>query len=149
MSVKFQDYLVKTVEIAEEEKLILDELSDIEVLSKIEFRAAKSSLQTLIENAIGKAKKILKHYNCPITPSRSKDAIIFMYEMGLIDDERFQALNSAIGFRNSMIHDYMKFDKKVLIEIVKEQRYMDIYDFLLEVPTYNETMKKRIETFII
>ncbi len=146
---KFQDYLAKTIEIAEEEKLILDELSYIKVLNKIEFRAAKSSLQTLIENSIGKAKKILKHYDCPITPTRSKDAIVFMYEMGLIDDDRFQALNSAIGFRNSMIHDYMKFDKEVLIEIVKEQRYMDIYDFLLEVPTYNETMKKRIETFNI
>jgi len=146
---KFQDYLAKTIEIADEEKSVLDELSSRDELNKIEFRAAKSSLQTLIENAIGKAKKILKHYNCPITPTRSKDAILFMYEMGLIDDERFQALNSAIGFRNSMIHDYMKFDNAVLIEIVKAKRYMDIYHFLLEVPEYNDIMKKRIETFSI
>ncbi len=146
---KFQDYLAKTVEIADEEKAILDELSSQEVLNKIEFRAAKSSLQTLIENTIGKAKKILKHYNCPITPSRSKDAFLFMYEMGLIDDERFEALNSAIGFRNSMIHDYMKFDKKILEQIVKEQKYLEIYRFLIETPNYTETMKKRIESFSI
>ena len=55
---KFQDYLDKTIEIANEEKVILDELSSKDRLSKIEFRAAKSSLQTLIENSIGKAKKI-------------------------------------------------------------------------------------------
>ncbi len=56
---KFQDYLDKTIEIANEEKMILDELSEKDTLNKIEFRAAKSSLQTLIENSIGKAKKIL------------------------------------------------------------------------------------------
>jgi len=72
---KFQDYLDKTVDIAEEEKEILDELSSKESLNKIELRAAKSSLQTLIENSIGKAKKILKHYDCPIVPTRGRDAV--------------------------------------------------------------------------
>ncbi len=90
----FQDYLVKTVEIATEEKTILDELSSKMSLNKIEFRAAKSSLQTLIENAIGKAKKILKYYGCPVTPSRGRDAVFFMYELGLIEEEEFQALNA-------------------------------------------------------
>jgi len=146
---KFQEYLIKTIEVANEEKAILDELSSRKELSAIEFRAAKSSLQTLIENAIGKSKKILKHYNCPITPARSRDAIVFMYDMGLIDDERFRALNSAIGFRNSMIHDYMKFDKNVLIKLVREKGYMEIYDFLIQAPNYNETMIKRIESFTI
>jgi uncharacterized protein YutE (UPF0331/DUF86 family) len=145
----FQDYLVKTVEIATEEKTILDELSSKMSLNKIEFRAAKSSLQTLIENAIGKAKKILKYYGCPVTPSRGRDAIFFMYELGLIEEEEFQALNAAIGFRNSMIHDYMKFDESVLYAILREKRYMDIYRFLIEIPEYNETLKKRITTFTV
>jgi len=146
---KFQDYLDKTVEIAYEEKMILDELSSKDKLNKIEFRAAKSSLQTLIENSIGKAKKILKHYDCPIVPTRSKDAIFFLYEIGLIDEERYQALISAIGFRNSMIHDYMKFDKNILIDIVKEKRYLQIYDFLIQKPDYSEILKKRISSFSI
>ncbi len=145
----FQDYLVKTVEIANEEKTILDELSSKMSLNKIEFRAAKSSLQTLIENAIGKAKKILKYYGCPVTPSRGRDAVFFMYELGLIEEEEFQALNAAIGFRNSMIHDYMKFDESVLYAILREKRYMDIYQFLIEIPEYNETLKKRITTFSV
>jgi uncharacterized protein YutE (UPF0331/DUF86 family) len=145
----FQDYLVKTVEIATEEKTILDELSSKMSLNKIEFRAAKSSLQTLIENAIGKAKKILKYYGCPVTPSRGRDAVFFMYELGLIEEEEFQALNAAISFRNSMIHDYMKFDESVLYAILREKRYMDIYQFLIEIPDYNETLKKRITTFTV
>ncbi len=146
---KFQDYLDKTIEIANEEKMILDELSSKDKLNKIEFRAAKSSLQTLIENSIGKAKKILKHYDCPIVPGRSKDAIFFLYEIGLIDDEKYQALIAAIGFRNSMIRDYMKFDKNILINIVKEKKYLQIYDFLTQKPDYSEILKKRISSFSI
>ncbi len=146
---KFQDYLDKTIEIANEEKEILDMLSSKQTLDKIEFRAAKSSLQTLIENSIGKAKKILKYYDCPIVPTRGRDAIFFMYDMGLIEEERLQALNGAIGFRNSMIHDYMKFDKEILINIVQEHKYIEIYNFLIEKPNYSENMKKRISTFSI
>ena len=137
----------RTAEIAEEEKLILDELSDKEILNKIEIRAAKSSLQTLIENSIGKAKKILKYYDCPVVPVRGRDAIFFMYEIGLIDDDIYQALAGAVGFRNSMIHDYMKFDENILREIVKKRKYMVVYEFLIQKPQYTETLKRRIRSF--
>ena len=146
---RFQEYLNKTAEIAEEEKLILDDLSGKKVLNKIEIRAAKSSLQTLIENSIGKAKKILKHYNCPVVPVRGRDAIFFMYEIGLIDDDIYQALTAAVGFRNSMIHDYMKFDENILKEIVKNRKYIVIYEFLIQKPQYSETLKKRICSFAV
>ena len=54
---KLQEYLAKTKEIATEEKSILDELSKKDELTKIEIRAAKSSLQTMIENSIGKQRR--------------------------------------------------------------------------------------------
>ncbi len=127
---KFQDYLDKTIDIANEELKVLEQLSSLEKLNSIEFRAAKSSLQTLIENSIGKAKKILKHYGCPVTPTRGRDAMLFLYEVGAIDEERYQELNSAIGFRNSMIHKYMKFDKNILIKLVKDKKYINIITFL-------------------
>ena len=146
---KFQEYLQSTIKVANEEKEILDELSQKEELSKIEIRAAKSSLQTMIENAIGKAKKILKHYNCPMVPTRSKDAFIFMYEIGLIDEERFKALSSAVGFRNSMIHDYMEFNENILKSILKSKKYNEIYEFLIEAPDYSDVLIKRIENFSI
>ena len=146
---RFQEYLNKTAEIAEEEKLILDELSNKEILNKIEIRAAKSSLQTLIENSIGKAKKILKYYDCPVVPVRGRDAIFFMYEIGLIDEDIYQALTGAVGFRNSLIHDYMKFDENILKEIMKNRKYMIIYEFLIQKPKYSETLKKRIRSFAV
>jgi len=55
----FQDYLAKSLSIAQEEKEVLDFLSDKE-FDKINIRAAKSSLQVLVENCIGKAKKYFR-----------------------------------------------------------------------------------------
>ena len=146
---KFQEYLQNTVRLANEEKEILDELASKDKLDKIEIRAAKNSLQTMIENAIGKAKKILKHYNCPMVPTRSKDAFIFMYEIGLIDEERFKSLSMAVGFRNSMIHDYMEFNVDILYSILKDRKYDEVYNFLIETPNYSSNLVRRIENFVI
>lgn len=146
---KFQEYLQNTVRLANEEKEILDELASKDKLDKIEIRAAKNSLQTMIENAIGKAKKILKHYNCPMVPTRNKDAFIFMYEIGLIDEERFKSLSMAVGFRNSMIHDYMEFNVDILYSILKDRKYDEVYNFLIETPNYSSNLVRRIENFVI
>ena len=144
----FKDYLINTNKIAKEEKNILDELSNKKLLSPIELRAVKQSLQVLIENMIGKSKRILKEYNCPIIPQRSKDAIFFLYEVGAIDDDEYSNLGFAIGFRNSMIHDYMKFNNDILFNILKEKKYLSIYHFLINNPSYSQVIMKRIENFI-
>lgn len=147
----FVEYLLKSKEIANEEKEILDELSskDSEALTKIEIRAAKSSLQILIENAIGKSKKILKHFNCPIVPSRSRDSVFFLYECGAISDEMYRSLVSAIGFRNCLVHDYMKFDVNVMYSILKEKKYLDIYEFIVSDLDFSKTVISRIESYSI
>ena len=144
---KFQDYLQKTIDIAKIEKDILDRLSTQNELNDIEIRAAKNSLQVLIENSIGKAKKILKHYYCPMTPKSGRDAFSFMYEIGLIDDERYQSLLSAVGFRNALIHDYMNFNDDILLQLLREKGYQAIYDFLVSEVNYPDALIKRIENF--
>ena len=137
---RFQDYLHKTTDIAKIEKDILDRLSTKDVLSDIEIRAAKNSLQVLIENSIGKAKKILKHYYCPMTPKSGRDAFFFMYEL-------YQSLLSAMGFRNALIHDYMNFDDDILLRLLQEKGYQPIYDFLVLDVHYSDALIKRIENF--
>ena len=144
---KFQDYLHKTIDIAKIEKDILDRLSTKNELNDIEIRAAKNSLQVLIENSIGKAKKILKHYYCPMTPKSGRDAFSFMYEIGLIDDELYQSLLSAVGFRNALIHDYMNFNDDILLQLLQERGYQIIYDFLVSDVNYPAALIKRIENF--
>ena len=41
----------------------------------------------------------------PVVPQKGSDAFEFMYDMGLIEDEQFSTMKSAIGLRNAMIHD--------------------------------------------
>ena len=141
---KWQEYLDKTKEIAQKEKTILQSL---DIFDDIQKRAARSSLQIMIENAIGKAKKILKHYDCPIIPRRSSDAIIFLYEVGFFNEEEYKEFINIIGFRNAMIHDYMDFDEEILINIVKNEKYDVIYNFLTNDVNVNKTVKKRIKNF--
>ncbi len=143
----FTKYLTRTKQIAKEEKEILDYLSKKGNLSPIEIRASKSSLQVLIENMIGKSKKILKEFDCPIIPQRGRDAIFILYEVGAITHEQYREFMGAIGFRNSMIHDYMDFKVEILLSILREKRYINIYEFLIEEPEYKESVQKRIKNF--
>ncbi len=144
---RFQDYLHKTIDIAKTEKDILDRLSAENELSDIEIRAAKNSMQVLIENSVGKAKKILKYYYCPMTPKSGRDAFFFIYEIGLIDDELYQSLLSAVGFRNALIHDYMNFNDEILLQLLRKRGYQAIYDFLVSDVNYSDALIKRIENF--
>jgi len=145
--------LDSTCKTAETERSVLDTLCEIlgseGGLDKIQLRAARASLQILIENAIGKARRILKHFNCPVVPTRSRDPFVIMHEIGLISDESYQTLMQAVGFRNSMIHDYMNFDEKVLLDIVRGKRYLDLHAFLVERPEYSDLMRRRIENYSV
>jgi len=143
----FQSYLTSTQDRAMEEQEVLEYLSAKETLNHIEIRAAKNSLQVIIENLIGKSKRILKHYNSPIIPQRSKDSIDILYDVGYIDDERYREFCSVVGFRNVLIHDYMNFDDKVLYQILHSKRYRVIIDFLIEAVEPTNIVVRRIENF--
>ena len=142
----FQDYLAKTRSIVLEEKEVLDILST-RPLDKITIRAAKSSLQTIIENSIGKAKKILQHYDCAIIPNESRDALQILADCEAIDDKSASSLFAAIGFRNAMIHDYMTFNQDILIDILKNRRYETIIDFLMDRCEYSDLIQRRIRNY--
>ena len=47
----------------------------------------------------------------------------------------------------TMLHDYMNFDEAVLLKIVAGQKYLAIYDFLLEKPDYTAAQCSRIENY--
>ncbi|PHQ90970.1 MAG: hypothetical protein COB42_04195 [Sulfurimonas sp.] len=145
----FQEYLDKTKLTALEELEILDEMSKKEEWSKIEIRAVKNSMQVIIENSIGKAKRILKNFNCPIIPQKGSDAFEFMYDIGLIEDELFSTLKSAIGLRNAMVHDYMNFNDKILQDVVQKRSYSNIIEFLEVDINYSSVQLKRIENFFL
>ena len=129
-----------------EEKEVLDILRS-RSLDKIVIRAAKSSLQTIIENSIGKAKKILQHYHCAVIPNESRDALRILADCEAIDDDTANALFAAVGFRNAMIHDYMTFNQDILVGILSSQRYDTIIDFLMDRCEYSDLIQRRISNY--
>ena len=135
--------------IAEREGELLDELADVAELSLLQRRAARSSLQIIIENCIGKSRQILKQYNCPVVPKSGRDAVSFLYECGVLDDSLYRELVAAIGFRNAMIHDYMNFSEEILEEMVKTRRWQQLVDYLLWEPEPTPTQIHRIENFLL
>ncbi len=145
----FQEYLDKTKQLAKEEKEILDEMSQKGVWSKVEIRAVKNSMQVIVENAIGKAKRILKHYNCPVIAQKGSDAFSFMYEIGLIDDDTYSTMRSAIGLRNAMIYDYMNFNDDILMQVMKTKKYENVTSFLMSDIKYSAVQLMRIENFFL
>jgi len=146
----FHAYLQSCERVAETEGGLLEELAAVEVpLSLLQRRAARSSLQILIENAIGKSRRILKHYDCPIVPKSGRDAVAFLYECGVLDEELYRELNAAIGFRNAMIHDYMNFSEEILESLVKERRWKALVDYLIRQPDLTPTQRHRIENFLL
>ena len=98
-------------------------------------------------NGKKRTKRILKNYDSPIIPQRSKDAIVILYEVGAIGDELYHSLSNAIGFRNSMIYDYMKFDDNILFKILRNRIYLDVYDFLIDDAIYKNIIIQRIKNY--
>jgi len=145
----FHDYLQSCRETAERESRLLEELAQAGELSFLQRRAARSSLQILIENAIGKSRRILKHYNCPTVPKTGRDAASLLYETGVLDDLLYRELNAAIGFRNAMIHDYMNFSEEILEEMVHSGRWKVLVDYLNWEPALTEVQVHRIESFLL
>ncbi|WP_236583225.1 DUF86 domain-containing protein [Nitratiruptor sp. YY08-13] len=143
------DYLEQIKKRAIQEKRVLDILASKEKLDEIELRAAKNSLQVMIEMLIGKSKKILKFYNCPVVPTRSKDAVYILHEVGAIEDEEYREFNAAIGFRNVLIHDYLEFDEDILYKLLKSRQYEKLYDFLQKDIDFFDVVIKRIERFAL
>ena len=145
----FLEYLEKTRELAQEEGEILDQMRKKENWSKIEIRAVKNFMQVIVENAIGKAKRILKFYNCPTIAQKGSDAFSFMYEIGLIDDDMFSTMKNAIGLRNAMIHDYMNFNDDILMNVVRTKKYKEVISFLMADTNYSEVQLKRVANFFL
>ncbi|MGZ8546464.1 MAG: type VII toxin-antitoxin system HepT family RNase toxin [Sulfuricurvum sp.] len=123
MKMTFHDYLAKTRVIATQEKEILDELYQQITLNGsldgIQSRAAERSLQIMIENLIGRCKKILQHYDSPIIPLSGYDSAEILKNVGFFEDEEFSAMRRLFGFRNAIVHDYMDLDRLIVKAIVE------------------------------
>lgn len=127
-------YLAETAYIAREQSALLDEARKTLLagssLSRLEQNGVLHALQVLVENAIGKAKHLLKAAGEPV-PVSAYDAFELLERLGAIDRDDLPAWNASIGLRNRIVHDYMNIDMSLVLELVRTERYRFVADFLL------------------
>jgi uncharacterized protein YutE (UPF0331/DUF86 family) len=128
-------YQAETARIATEQSALLAQakqrLADGLALSPLEKSGVLHALQVLIENAIGKAKQLLKAQDEPV-PVSAYDAFAALARRGTIPQDQLPAWNAIIGLRNRIVHGYMNIDMQQVQELVAMGRHEFVTAFLLK-----------------
>lgn len=127
-------YQAETAHIAQEQSSLLDEARSMLLAGKTPTRLEQNgilhALQILVENAIGKAKQLLKAVGEPV-PVSAYDSFSALATQGRIAMSDLQAWNAIIGLRNRIVHDYMNIDMALVLELVRTEQYHFVAVFLL------------------
>ncbi len=127
-------YQAETALIAQHQTAILDDARTMLLaggnLSSLEKNGMLHAFQVLAENAIGKAKQTLK-FNGKQVPISAYDCFNALLDFGVVSESDLATWHAIVGLRNRIVHDYMNIDMSRVIELVKNQQYRFITDFLL------------------
>jgi uncharacterized protein YutE (UPF0331/DUF86 family) len=126
-------YQSETALIAQEQTSLLDEARTTllagGMLSRLEQNGVLHAIQVLVENAIGKAKQLLKAAGKQV-PLSAYDSFSGLAELGVVQDADLTLWNAAIGLRNRIVRDYMNSDLQRVLELVKNEQYRFVTEFL-------------------
>lgn len=128
-------YQLETARIAAEQGALLDQaravLQQGQALRPLEDAGVLHALQVLIENAIGKAKQLLKAAGQPV-PVSAHDAFAALATHRLIDATDVPAWHAVVGLRNRIVHNYMNIDMVQVRTWVQAGKDHFVTRFLLE-----------------
>lgn len=128
-------YQQEIASIARAQQSVLDDVRQRllvgETLSLLEQNGVLHALQVLVENCIGKAKRLLKARGEPV-PTSAYDSFTALAHLGLLAPADVAAWHASVGLRNRIVHDYMNLDMSIVLTLVTQQRYVMLSDFLLQ-----------------
>jgi len=128
-------YQAETARIAAEQSALLEQAKAIlqqgRGLTPLEQGGVLHALQILIENAIGKAKQLLKASEQPV-PVSGHDAFKALANRRFIEPAELPAWNAIVGLRNRIVHDYMNIDMDQVMTLVAENKAQFVVRFLLQ-----------------
>ena len=128
-------YQAETARIAADQSALLAQAKDIlqqgRPLTPLEQGGVLHAFQILIENAIGKAKQLLKASDQPV-PVSGYDAFKALASRHLIDQSELPAWNAIIGLRNRIVHDYMNIDMDQVLALVLADKDQFVAQFLVK-----------------
>ena len=126
-------YLRETATLAADYQALLDDaatrLSQGESLSALEQNGVLHLLQVVTENAIGKAKHLVKATGQP-APVSAYEAMQTLGRLRQWSSETVTEWNAVIGLRNRIVHEYMNLDLHIVMRLIERRRYQFILDFL-------------------
>ncbi len=99
-------------------------------LSELEWNGLEHSLQLLVENAIGKAKHLLRLAGRSPAPVNAYDAFVALQEAGMCREADVDVWAKAIGMRNAIVHVYLNVDRELIREVLESEAYHHVSDFL-------------------
>jgi uncharacterized protein YutE (UPF0331/DUF86 family) len=94
----------------------------------------ESNLQKMAEQAIDIANYIIRSKKLGF-PKESKDSFQILLNAGIIDQASANNMIGMVGFRNVLVHEYTKIDKKILADVVNNH-LDDVLDFTNQVLRY-------------
>jgi len=78
-------------------------------LADLEQNGVLHALQILVENAIGKAKHLLKAKGSTV-PVSAYDTLEALTEAGRLPGDQLSQWKAIVGLRNRIVHDYLNID---------------------------------------
>ncbi|MGW8257812.1 MAG: type VII toxin-antitoxin system HepT family RNase toxin, partial [Thermoguttaceae bacterium] len=85
------------------------------------------NVQRACELAIDIANHLIKIKKLGL-PQDSRDSFSLLERAGLIGAEQMKSLQSMVGFRNILVHDYKKVDPRILVGVI-ERGVRELLDF--------------------
>jgi uncharacterized protein YutE (UPF0331/DUF86 family) len=127
-------YQAETARVAAEQSALLAQakaiLKEGRALTPLEQGGVLHALQILIENAIGKAKQLLKASGQPV-PVSGYDAFKALVIRDLVAQADLAAWNAIVGLRNRIVHDYMNIDMDQVIALIADDKDQFVVQFLV------------------
>jgi uncharacterized protein YutE (UPF0331/DUF86 family) len=127
-------YQAETARVAAEQSGLLAQARSIlqqgRALTPLEQAGVLHALQILIENAIGKAKQLLKASGEPV-PVSAYDAFKALAHRDPLTQAELPAWNAIIGLRNRIVHDYMNIDMDQVKSLIAENKDQFVVRFLV------------------
>lgn len=89
--------------------------------------AVSMNLQRACELAIDMANHVIKVKKLGL-PQDSRESFSLLHHGGLISVEQMRTLQSMVGFRNILVHEYRKLEVNILVKVV-EGRMWELLNF--------------------
>ncbi|MCC5808504.1 MAG: DUF86 domain-containing protein [Opitutales bacterium] len=129
----FEVYHEATLAMLRRQEAALNEartrLAQGDALSELEWNGLEHTLQLLVENAIGKAKHLLRQQG-QTPPVSAYDAFSALAQARLLPAAEVDLWGKAIGMRNAIVHDYLNIDRHLIREVVETEAYRLMTRFL-------------------